>query len=182
MTHDSVAVGEDGPTHQPVEQLESLRIIPGLQVLRPADDLQTAEAWRLALERTDGPTVLVLSRQALPQLSAPREDRDAVVELVATGSEAHLADLVAEQLSRKGYPARVVRALDRAHYAPSADITTVSIEAGVTDGWNGVVDLPLGIDQFGTCGPGDEVQDHHGFTAMALAGRIHEHLSRDHDR
>ena len=67
LTHDSIAVGEDGPTHQPVEQIESLRVIPGLQVLRPANDAETAEAWRLALERTDGPTALILSRQTLPQ-------------------------------------------------------------------------------------------------------------------
>ena len=87
LTHDSVAVGEDGPTHQPVEQIESLRLIPGLQVVRPADDAETARAWRLALERTDGPTALILSRQTLPQTALPADERSPVsVEIVATGS------------------------------------------------------------------------------------------------
>lgn len=74
FTHDSIAVGEDGPTHQPIAHIESLRVIPGLQVLRPSDDAETAEAWRLALERTDGPTALILSRQSVPQLRGEGSD------------------------------------------------------------------------------------------------------------
>ncbi|WUJ70281.1 transketolase [Kribbella soli] len=175
LTHDSIAVGEDGPTHQPVEQLESLRLIPGLQVLRPADDAQTAEAWRLALERTDGPTALILSRQALPQLTvAP--DGPASIEIVTTGSEAALAAAVSERLT--GHQVRTVPVLDRSHYTPDPSATTVSIEAGSTAGWRGLVDIAIGIDEFGTCGPGDAVLAHHGFTADAVLARIREHLDR----
>lgn len=179
LTHDSVAVGEDGPTHQPVEQLESLRVIPGLQVLRPADDAQTAEAWRLALERTDGPTALILSRQALPQLTtAPASDQAATIELVATGSEASLAAAVGDRLTAEGHVVRTIAVLDRSLYEPDPQATTISIEAGTTAGWRGVVDLAIGIDEFGTCGPGDEVLAHHGFTVDSVLAKIHEHLGR----
>jgi transketolase len=177
LTHDSIAVGEDGPTHQPVEQLESLRVIPGLQVLRPADDAQTAEAWRLALERTDGPTALILSRQALPQL-ADAQDGPASIEIVTTGSEAALATAVSERLTGDGHQVRTVPVLDRSHYTPDPLATTVSIEAGSTAGWRGLVDVAIGIDEFGTCGPGDAVLAHHGFTADAVLARIHEYLDR----
>ncbi|MEZ5194103.1 MAG: hypothetical protein R2734_17530 [Nocardioides sp.] len=108
FTHDSVAVGEDGPTHQPVEHVESLRLIPGLQVLRPADAAETAEAWRLALERTDGPTALVLTRQGVPSLEGTVAGPVRVVrkgddlEIVASGSEVALAVTAAELLAERG--------------------------------------------------------------------------------
>ena len=179
LTHDSIAVGEDGPTHQPVEQIESLRVIPGLQVLRPADDAQTAEAWRLALDRTDGPTALILSRQALPQLaSGPVGDGPATIEIVATGSEASLAAAVSNRLTAAGHLVRTVSVLDRSRYTPDPQATTVSIEAGSTAGWDGLVDLAIGIDEFGTCGPGNEVLAHHGFTIDSVLVRIHEYLDR----
>jgi transketolase len=176
LTHDSIAVGEDGPTHQPVEHVESLRIIPGVQVLRPADDAETAEAWRLALERTDGPTALILSRQNLPQLDHARSNPSATVEIVATGSEVHLAEAVAEGLRSDGYNVGVVSPLDRTRYTPNAGATRISIEAGVTAGWDGIVDLAIGLDDFGTCGPGDEVLAHHGFTTDAVLGKVRSHL------
>ena len=181
LTHDSIAVGEDGPTHQPVEQLESLRLIPGLQVLRPADDAETAHAWRLALERTDGPTALILSRQSVPQLNTADFDGDGppvAVEIVATGSEVSLAAAVAARLRADGYGVRVVSALDRSRHLPEASATTVSIEAGSTAGWSGHVDLAIGIDEFGSSGRGDEVIAHYGFTVDAVFERIREHLDR----
>lgn len=187
LTHDSIAVGEDGPTHQPVEHVESLRLIPGLQVLRPADDAETAEAWRRALERTDGPTALILSRQAVPQAagrasglvpseSAPGSRPDASVEIVATGSEVDLATVVAEALIAEGRTVRVVSAMDREAYRPDPRALKVSIEAGSTSGWRGLVDVAIGVDEFGTCGKGSEVLAHYGFTAEAIVARIHDQL------
>ncbi|WP_427891814.1 transketolase [Kribbella sp. GL6] len=179
FTHDSVAVGEDGPTHQPIAHLDSLRVIPGLQVLRPADDAGTAEAWRLALERTDGPTALVLSRQSVPQLDRREfaDDEPVSVEIVATGSEASLAVAVADRLRTHGYSVRVVPVLDRSQYAPGTAPTTVSIEAGTTAGWTGLVDVAIGIDSFGSSGPGDEVMAYFGFTVDQVVARIQDHLS-----
>jgi transketolase len=180
LTHDSIAVGEDGPTHQPVEHIESLRVIPGLQVLRPADDAETAQAWRMALERTDGPTALILSRQSVPQLNTADFDGDepVSVEIVATGSEASLAAEVADRLRAEGHGVRLVSVLDRSLYRPNPSTTTVSLEAGSTAGWTGIVDLAIGIDKFGDSGPGGEVMAHHGFTVDEVATRIREHLDR----
>lgn len=210
LTHDSVAVGEDGPTHQPVEHLESLRLIPGLRVLRPADDAETALAWELALTRTDGPTALILSRHSLPQLEPaavvrvpadapdppPAESAAAAfprpvpagahlvargnprraVEIVATGSEVALAAAVAESLRAQGYPARAVSAPDRSRYVPDPAAVRVSVEAGSTAGWAGLVDLAIGIDEFGHSGPGHEVLARHGLTATAVLARIRAYL------
>lgn len=178
LTHDSIAVGEDGPTHEPIEHIESLRTIPNLQVLRPYDDADTARAWRQALERLDGPTALILSRQNLPQLDpAAFTSEDATVEIVATGSEVSVALGAAEILRAEDVPTRVVPVLDRSDYAPTPDVTTVSVEAGATSGWNGVVDLAIGIDTFGDSGKGDEVMAHHGFTPEKVADRIRECLA-----
>jgi transketolase len=180
FTHDSIAVGEDGPTHQPIAHIESLRVIPGLQVLRPADDAETAEAWRSALGRTDGPTALILSRQSVPQLRGEGfgVEGPVSVEIVATGSEVALAAGAAEALRAEGYGVRVVSAVDRSRYTPVPSATTVSIEAGSTSGWAGVVDLAIGIDDFGASGPGGEVMAHHGFTVPDVVARVREHLDR----
>lgn len=179
FTHDSIAVGEDGPTHQPVAHIESLRIIPGLQVLRPADDAETAAAWRLALERTDGPTALILSRQSVPQLrTVHHDDVEVSVEIVATGSEVWLAEDVADVLRSEGDGVRVVAALDRSRYTPDPSATTVSVEAGTTSGWTGLVDLAIGIDEFGASGPGGDVMARHGFTVDKVAARVREYLNR----
>lgn len=171
LTHDSVAVGEDGPTHQPVEQVESLRLIPGLQVLRPADEAETAEAWRRAIERTDGPTALILTRQAVPP-HEPVAMPDPVVEIVATGSEVALANEVAAALAADGVAGRVVSAMDRSAYTPDLTLPRVSIEAGVTSGWRGLVDLAIGIDDFGASGPGDLVMAHCGLDVESVRTRI----------
>ena len=191
FTHDSVAVGEDGPTHQPVEHVESLRLIPGLQVLRPADEAETVEAWRRAIERTDGPTALILTRQSVPFLDpgsvvrpgdvAPstheaaesRHDGLPVdVEIVATGSEVALALDVATRLADRGIIARVVSAMDRQDYAPDRSIPRVSIEAGVTSGWRGLVDLAIGVDGFGASGRQEAVLSHVGLTGDIATTRI----------
>lgn len=176
FTHDSIAVGEDGPTHQPIAHIESLRVIPGLQVLRPADDAETAEAWRLALERTDGPTALILSRQKVPQVRAEQFDGDVSIEIVATGSELALAEGAAEALRADGYGVRVESVLDRSRYTPDPTVTRVSIEAGSTGGWAGMVDVAIGIDDFGASGPGEDVMAYHGFTVEAVLDRIRQHL------
>jgi transketolase len=178
LTHDSPAVGEDGPTHQPVEHVESLRLIPGVRVLRPADADETVTAWRDALTRTDGPTALILSRQSLAALTSARTDGPLAtlgpvdVEIVATGSEVALALAVAENLARRGRQARVVSVPDRAAYSRQTIVPTVSLEAGVTSGWRGLVDLPIGIDTFGASGPGDLVLRQLGLDADVVADRI----------
>jgi transketolase len=163
MTHDSIGLGEDGPTHQPVEHLMALRVIPHLDVWRPCDLVETAEAWQLALERKDGPSLLALSRQDLPQyrengdenLSAKgaytlrKAKADRRVILIATGSEVEIAMGVADRLEAEGIGADVVSmpcwerfdAQDQAYkdsvlpFADPKDILRVSIEAGSTHGW-----------------------------------------------
>jgi transketolase len=210
FTHDSVAVGEDGPTHQPVEQLESLRLIPGLTVLRPADDAETVAAWQLALRRTDGPTALVLSRQALaaqgpcavtaldetgvrligPHVSAPR------VTILASGSEVELAVAAAAVLAAAAVPVRVVSVVCRESFAAlderrrggilGAPDVVVAVEAGVPGGWaflTGTRRRVLGVDGFGASGPGPQVRAHLGLTVEALTSMIHEAMgSVDADR
>jgi transketolase len=128
----------------------------------------------MALERTDGPTALVLSRQSLPQLDTGALDdgADVALEIVATGSEVSLALGVAEVLRSEGYGVRVVSALDRSRYTPDRSVTRVSIEAGSTPAWSGVVDLAIGIDDFGASGPGEDVLAFHGFTVADVLERI----------
>ncbi len=198
LTHDSVAVGEDGPTHQPVEHVESLRLIPGLQVLRPADEAETVDAWRLAIERTDGPTALILTRQSVPALdpvsavrartAAPDSEPGPLgptrpdVEIVATGSEVALAVDVTGRLAAEGISVRTVSAMDRSSYRPDRSVPRVSIEAGVTSGWRGLVDLAIGVDEFGASGPGGAVLAHFGLTADAIVARITQLLDDPPDR
>ncbi len=195
FTHDSVAVGEDGPTHQPVEHVESLRLIPNLAVLRPADAAETVAAWHVALTRTTGPTALILSRQSLPDLGAcpvgfvgesgARVVGAAVdepqVTILATGSEVALACSAAGELSAAAVPTRVVSVpwrerfaalapADRAGIVGTADVV-VAVEAGATGGWAALTGGPervLGLDRFGASGPGERVLEHLGLTAAAL--------------
>jgi transketolase len=190
LTHDSVGVGEDGPTHQPVEQLASLRIIPELQVLRPADANETAQAWRIAVEH-DGPTVLVLSRQNLPvctdgsaavtgaaTLSSAANPQ---VVLVATGSEVHLCVAAAEQLASQGIGANVVSmpSWDRferqsADYRTSVfpeGVPVLSVEAATTFGWARYANDSIGIDRFGASAPGALVLDKLGINIDNIVAR-----------
>jgi transketolase len=197
MTHDSLGVGEDGPTHQPIEHVMSLRAIPGLLVFRPADAIETAESWTLALEQANRPSVLALTRQNLPPLRGDAgmktargayrlkaADAGRRVVLVATGSEVALATDVAAALETKGIGADVVSmpcaelfdeqdAAYRADVLP-ADVLKVSIEAGVTLGWQKYVGtgLTIGIDSFGASGPADQLFKHFGFSVEAIVPQI----------
>ncbi|MGJ3648865.1 transketolase [Sphingomonas sp. GlSt437] len=204
MTHDSIGLGEDGPTHQPIEHLMSLRLIPNLRVYRPCDAIETAECWALALARADGPSLLALSRQNLPQLRsdvsenwsargayrlrAAQEVRKVV--LVATGSEVAIAADVATQLEAQGVGADVVSMPSWEAFAAQAhayradvlpaDALIVSIEAGATLGWErhtGAGGLRFGIDSFGLSAPADQLYKHFGLTAEAIVPQILQKLS-----
>jgi transketolase len=183
-THDSVWLGEDGPTHQPIEQVMSLRLIPDLVCFRPCDANETAWAWRVAIERTDGPTGLQLTRQALPTLAATADGGtargayvlaeaegtlDAIV--IASGSEVHDALAARDTLQAEGIGVRVVSMPSwdlfamqdvayREQVLPPGVTARVSIEAGVTAGWerwNGDRGRAIGIDRFGASAPGKVV-------------------------
>jgi transketolase len=199
MTHDSIGLGEDGPTHQPIEHLMSLRAMPNLAVFRPADVVETAECWEQALRRTDGPSVLALTRQNLAQLrtsgsvdlssrgayrlrSANAEHR---VVLIGTGSEVEVAVAVAEALEARGFGADVVSmpcwevfdAQDAAYRTDilPPDALLVSIEAGATLGWErytGRSGLNFGLDRFGASAPAGDLFTHFGFTAEAIVPHI----------
>ncbi|WP_066476373.1 MULTISPECIES: transketolase [unclassified Sphingomonas] len=204
LTHDSIGLGEDGPTHQPVEHLTSLRLIPNLEVYRPCDAVETAECWELALRRADGPAVLALTRQNLPQLrtEAAGENRSARgayrlqaasaprrVVLIATGSEVEIAVAVRAALEERGIGADVVSmpcwerfdAQDAGYRADllPVDALRVSIEAGTTLGWErytGTDGLRFGIDSFGASAPAPVLYQHFGLTADAITPRIIERL------
>jgi transketolase len=200
MTHDSIGLGEDGPTHQPVEHLMSLRAIPNVRVFRPADAVETAESWALALAHKTGPSVLALSRQNLPtvrhdvsenlcarggyRLRTASAERKVV--LVATGSEVELALKVADALEAKGQGADVVSMVcselfntqDKSYQQdilPKLESLIVSIEAGITMGWHKYVGdggLTIGLDSFGASGPADQLFDHFGFSADKIVSKI----------
>ena len=202
MTHDSIGLGEDGPTHQPIEHVMSLRLIPNLHVFRPADVIETAECWQIALASAHTPSVLALSRQNLPQLrtsgenlsargayrlvaaSAPRQ-----VVLIATGSEVEIAVATAAALESRGIGADVVSmpcwdlfdAQDAAYRADvlPAGVLKVSIEAGCTTGWQKYVcdGLTIGIDSFGASAPAEVLYDHFGLTADKIVPRILERIA-----
>lgn len=203
LTHDSIGLGEDGPTHQPVEHLLSLRAIPNLAVYRPCDAVETAEAWALAIADEHRPSVLALSRQNLPQLRlAPAENltakggyrlRDAAAErrvvFVATGSEVHIAAAAADLLETEGVGCDLVSMpcwenFDaqpqgyRDNVLP-ANALIVSVEAGVTMGWDRYTrgGLSLGIDTFGASAPIDALYDHFGLTPAKIAARVRERLN-----
>jgi transketolase len=190
-THDSVALGEDGPTHQPVEHLAALRAIPGLVVLRPADANETAEAWRVILEDLEGPGLLALSRQDLPILDIDPEgvgrgayvlreaQGDPQVVIVGTGAEVHTALEGADLLAADGIAARVVSMPSWELFAAQDDeyrdsvlpptVPSVSVEAGVSMGWERWVDRSVSIDRFGASAPGAEVLDKLGINAPHVA-------------
>jgi transketolase len=199
MTHDSIGLGEDGPTHQPVEHVMSLRMIPNLAVFRPADAVETAECWALALERRDGPSLLALTRQNLPQVRDSAEEnrcargayrlRAAAAErkvvLLATGSEIEVALATAAALQGHGIGADVVsmpcwslfdaqEASYRADLLPHG-ILKVSIEAGTTLGWErytGPDGIRIGLDRFGASAPAEQLFTRFGFHADAIVPQI----------
>jgi transketolase len=203
FTHDSVGVGEDGPTHQPVEQLMALRAIPNLTVIRPADANETVEAWKAALRKREGPTALVLTRQEIPVIDRNRYAPAAGLEqggyilkeaegdkpeaiLIATGSEVSVALAAAEELDAAGTPTRVVSmpsweifdrqdAGYREEVLPRRVKARVSVEAGVTPGWERYVGLEgqtVGIDRFGVSAPGEVIFEQWGFTPGKVAERV----------
>ncbi len=197
FTHDSIGLGEDGPTHQPIEQISSLRLIPNLAVFRPADAAETVDAWRFALGRNDGPTALILTRQALPIIDrercAPAEEaacggyilsgtEDPDVILLATGSEVQLALAAQETLAAQKVRARVVsmpccelfdkqpRAY-RESVLPSTARARVAVEAGATPAWGRYVGLEgeiVGLDRFGASAPYAVLYRELGITAEAV--------------
>ncbi len=193
FTHDSIAVGEDGPTHQPVEHLASLRSIPGLNVIRPGDANETGDAWCQALKTTDKPTALILSRQKLPILDRSGasenlesggyilEDCDGKPDiiLIASGSEVHIAVEAKQMLAEKGVAARVVnmpswelfeqKSQDYKDSVLLPDVKTrVAVEAGIPMGWEryvGTEGAIIGITGYGSSAPGGTVLKQYGFTA-----------------
>ncbi len=205
MTHDSIGLGEDGPTHQPVEHVQSLRVMPNLLVMRPADTLETAECWELALNETSRPTVLALTRQNLPavrhdagenlcakggyRLRTARAGRQAV--LIATGSEVELAIGVAEALEGRGIGADVVSMPCTALFDEQpesyrddilpAGVLRVSIEAGTTLGWErytGLDGLRIGLDHFGASAPAEVLFEEFGFSVEKIVPKIITKLGR----
>ena len=194
-SHDSVGVGEDGPTHQPVEQVASLRAIPGLRVVRPADANETAAAWGVAIA-SGGPTALILTRQNVPVLDGTStgevaaggyvlaEADDAVISLVGTGSEVSVCLAAAAQLGADGFAARVVSMPSwelfeqmpsdyRAAVIPRS-IPSLAVEAGSSMGWHRWVDDVVSIDRFGASAPGDVVMVEYGINPDNVAARARE--------
>ena len=201
FTHDSIAVGEDGPTHQPVEHAMSLRVIPNLCVIRPADDLETAMAWQTACLNQHKPTALLLSRQKLPVLhkyAAVIHDNagkgayvldagqgEAKAVIIATGSEVHLALEAQAKLAEEGICVSVVSMpswdmfeMQSEEYKKSVlpeGLPKVAVEAGVTLGWSrytGSEDNVIGINKFGASAPGGTVMKEYGFTAENVAAKV----------
>jgi transketolase len=204
FSHDSIGLGEDGPTHQPVEHYAALRAIPGLTVIRPADAAETAEAWRVALEDRDGPVCLLLTRQGVPVLdgtrlapasglargayviSDPAGTPDAVV--AATGSEVALALQAQDELSSEGIAVRVVsmpswELLDTQPqpYLESlfpSGVPVVAVEAGVSFGWERFAERTVSVDRFGGSAPGAEVLQRLGMTSRAITTAVRELAGR----
>ena len=195
FTHDSIALGEDGPTHQPVEQLAGLRAMPGLVTLRPADAIETLQAWKVALGRPQGPTALVLTRQNVPNLHLSESPGDGVERggyilweaggapnaiLIASGSEVQLALEAGKLLQNKGIAARVVSlpswelfdtqpAEYRNRILPAEVRVRVAVEAASPLGWERYVGLDgttIGVSQFGKSAPGELVYKQMGFTSQ----------------
>ena len=200
MTHDSIGLGEDGPTHQPVEHLAALRAMPNLRVLRPADAVETAECWQIALERKDGPTLLALTRQGVPQVRreagdgnlcatgayelSPAEGK-AQATIFASGSEVEIALAAQKLLAEQSYAVRVVS-------VPSLDLflsqpenirrriigdapVKVAVEAAVRFGWDAVIGddgIFVGMSGFGASAPYKDLYKHFGITAEAVAERV----------
>ena len=198
LTHDSIGLGEDGPTHQPIEHVMTLRMIPNVELFRPCDIIETAECWTLALENADKPSILALTRQNLPQLRTGGEmlsakgayrlkpaDAERKVIIVATGSEVEIAMNTAKMLEEKGMGVDVISMPSWSRFLTQADeyradllpqdVLKVSIEAGTTFGWESITGndgLRLGIDRFGASAPIEALYDYFGLTAEKIAPQI----------
>lgn len=198
FTHDTIALGEDGPTHQPVEHLMSLRAMPGLWVIRPADAYETFYAWQVALRRKEGPTALILTRQAVPLLSPEKakgllrggyvlEDAERPEGvIVATGSEVHLALKAKALLAEKGRRVRVVSLPSFELFEAQPEVyrkevlppglPTLAVEAGATLGWERYAQKVVGLDRFGASAPYPEVYEKLGFTPERVAEALEDLL------
>lgn len=201
FTHDSVYIGEDGPTHQPVEHLEALRIIPGLKVLRPADEEETKAAWLEAVRNTEGPTALVLTRQSLPHLEKEEDfwtgTQNGAYNVLSTksdtydytflasGSEVSLAVETANNLIEEGKKVKVISVPDKNGFKNKGDsyFNTLSnssekiiiIEAGIGSGWTNILNCDyelITVEDFGESGPGDQIADKLGFTPEKIIEKI----------
>ncbi len=204
FTHDSIGLGEDGPTHQPVEHAASLRLIPNMDVWRPCDTVESAVAWGAALQRSTGPTALLLSRQTVPFVKRTTLENvgrgayvltdhpDARAILIATGSEVQLALGAQAQLAQEGIAVRVVSmpstsVFDRQpqayrHSVLSPQLPKVAVEAGVSDYWRKYVGLDgavVGLDRFGESAPANDVFKHFGFTPENVAKTVRSVLRKE---
>ncbi|MDR3580953.1 MAG: transketolase [Oryzomonas sp.] len=207
FTHDSFFVGEDGPTHQPIEHVASLRMIPGLQLIRPADGLETALAWQAALQHNNGPTLLILTRQKLPVIDRPATfgTADALkggyvvtattgrpdVVIMASGSEVHVAVDAAKILAAQGVAARIVSVPNLGEFQAQpaayrdemlpAGVPRVAFEAGRGESWGtllGCDGLFIGIDHFGASAPDKVLAEQFGFTAPQVAEKVAAYLKK----
>ncbi len=203
MTHDSIGVGEDGPTHQPVEHLASLRAMPNIDVYRPADATETAECWQLALERTEGPSILALTRQNVAAVRTSFEkdnlcargayllagDANADVAIFASGSEVEIAVAARTELEQQGISARVVSvpchelffAQDKAYRKQiiGTPKLRVAVEAGVQQGWErfmGEDGVFIGMDSFGASAPAGTLFEHFNITSKAIVEAVTSRL------
>jgi transketolase len=204
MTHDSIGLGEDGPTHQPVEHLAALRAIPNHIVLRPADAMEAAECWQLALESTKTPSTLVLTRQNLPALRTEyvpenlcrygayelaAANGEAKVTIFATGSEVEIAIAAKKLLDAKGHPTRVVSVPAFELFEMQSDDyksrmigiapVKVAIEAAVREGWDrfiGPDGIFIGMKGFGASGKAEELYPYFGITAEATVEAVEKRL------
>jgi transketolase len=204
MTHDSIGLGEDGPTHQPIEHLAALRAIPNLQVFRPADGVETAECWQLAIGTTEGPSILALTRQGVMNLRASADAENLCarggyllrggdrrdVTLIATGSEVGLAVKAADVLAKDGIAVAVVslpsfELFRRQPEAYRAEVLgkapRIGIEAGIKQGWREWLrrtDGFIGLSDFGASAPAGKLFEHFGLTPDKVAAAGRELLDR----
>jgi len=209
MTHDSIGVGEDGPTHQPVEHLAALRSMPNFTVIRPCDSRETAAAWVMAISRIDSPTAIVLTRQNLPLLDGsgksalqggyvisdqinPTTNLPDII-LIATGSEVHLMTQAQEKLKNAGVFARVVSMPSfevfeeqeesyKESVLPKAVRTRLAAEAGTSFGWHKYIGLDgdiISIDHFGASAPAELLFDEYGFTVQNILDKAGKLLNKE---
>ncbi|HRQ61942.1 MAG TPA: transketolase C-terminal domain-containing protein, partial [Alphaproteobacteria bacterium] len=203
MTHDSIGLGEDGPTHQPVEHLASLRAIPNLNVFRPCDIIETAECWEIALTDRETPSILALTRQGLPTLCGNRDTNFVAkgayilkeqgtkpeVTLFASGSEVEIAHAAYEELVAEGKQVRLVSVPcmdlflngDTDHFTKIVcnDSVKVAVEAGIRQGWDGIIGAHspfIGMNSFGASAPIKDLYNHFGITTEAVLDAVRKKL------
>ncbi|MCE7886151.1 MAG: transketolase [Alphaproteobacteria bacterium PRO2] len=203
MTHDSIGLGEDGPTHQPIEHVASFRAMPNINVFRPCDGIETAEAWELALGNQKGPSILALTRQGLPTINEGRKEnltargayvlkengKDPRVTIFASGSEVEIALKAYEQLTMEGFSTRLVSVPCMELLCAQDDVyidsllgnnsLKVAVEAGVRQGWDCILGpdgVFIGMDSFGASAPYEKLYQHFGITAEAVVKAVKEKL------